>query len=345
MRRPFLSIGLVALAVNVGSAQQTGGPPRSEVASVRPVQAAIIELEFGRLTISVSDSWTAQVFHIVDQLAEWDTSSHQAYRRWARTNLRLDTEDRQLLQKHAEMRRARGWGNGFEQAFHVDYSIEAAAARAVDQKLLSAEEAASEQTILLHFAPKLVALRDQHQQQIEAFKARLFAERSRLSPWFDKLVRFSETKTTVKVPVFLVANAEEGSGGGGADGGQIVVEVPAPSPMGVLFHESLHILLAPHLDEIKAAAESAGMRSGNLNEGIVYAMAPGLTDNPAEVDSLAEQVARFLQHGTPASNNYAESYMIATVIRPVLRASIDAGETFPLFLPKAVAEWRSFMPR
>jgi hypothetical protein len=37
--------------------------------------------------------------------------------------------------------------------------------------------------------------------------------------------------------------------------------------------------------------------------------------------------------------------MIASVIRPVLRASIDAGETFPQFLPKAVAKWRSFMPR
>ena len=87
------------------------------------------------------------------------------------------------------------------------------------------------------------------------------------------------------------------------------------------------------------------MRWQNLNEGIVYALAPGMTDNPAEVDSLAEQVARYLARGTPASDNYAQSYMIASVIRPVLRRSIDAGETFSLFLPKAVAKWRSFTPR
>jgi len=345
MRRPFLSFGLVALAVSVGSAQQAGGPPKSEVASVRPVQAVTVELEFGRFTISVSDSWTAQVFHIVDQLAHWDESSHLAYRRWARTSLGLDAEDRQLLQKHAEMRRVRGWGNGFEQAFLVEHSIEVAAARAVDQKLLSADEAASEQTILLHFAPKLIALRDQHRPQIEAFKEQLLAERQRLSPWFDKLVKFSETKAAVKVPVFLVTNTEDSSGGGGADGGRIVVEVPAPGPMGILFHESLHALLEPHLDEIKAAGEAAGIRWENLNEGIVYAMSPGLTDNPAEVDALAEQLVRFLARGTPASDNYAETFMIAIVIRPMLRASIDAGETFTLFLPKAVAKWRSFMPR
>ena len=61
-------------------------------------------------------------------------------------------------------------------------------------------------------------------------------------------------------------------------------------------------------------------------------LAPGMTDNPAEVDSLAEQVARYLARGTPASDNYAEPYMIAGIIRPALRSSIDAGETFPLFL-------------
>ena len=313
--------------------------------SLVPARAATIELEFGPFVISVSESWTAQVFHMVDQLAQWDESSHKAYSRWARTNLTLDAEDRQLLHKHAEMRRVRGWGNGFEQAFLVEDGIDAAAARAIDQKLLSADEAASEQTILLHFAPKLVALRDQHQQQIEAFKAGLLAQRQRLLPWFDKLVRFTQTKTVVKVPVFLVANSEEGSGGGEANGERIIVEVPSPNPMGNLLHESLHVLLTPHLDEIKAAAASSGIRWENLNEGIVYALAPGLTDNPAEVDSLAEQVARYLTRGTPATDNYAQSYMIASVIRPALRASIDAGETFPLFLPKAVAKWRSFMPR
>lgn len=313
--------------------------------SFASAQVATTELDFGQFGISVSESWTAQVFHMVDQLAQWDESSHKAYGRWARTNLSLDAEDRRMLLRHAEMRRARGWGNGFEQAFLVEGSIEAAAARAAGQKLLTADEAASEQTILLHFAPKLIALRDQHQQQMEAFKARLFAERGRLAPWFDKLVRFTQTKTVVKAQVFLVANSEERSGGGEANGGRIIVEVPSPDPMGSLFHESLHVLLTPHLDEIKAAAESAGMRWQNLNEGIVYALAPGLTDNPSEVDSLAEQIARYLARGTPASDNYAQAYLIASVIRPTLRASIDAGETFPLFLPKAVAKWRNFMPR
>lgn len=308
-------------------------------------QAATTQLEFGLFVISVSDSWTAQVFHMVDQLSQWNEYSHKAYGRWAKANLSLDDEDRRLLQKHAEMRRAGRSGKGFEQAFLVDDPIEAAATRAVDQKLLSADEAASEQIILLHFAPKLAALRDQHQQQIEAFKEQLVAERQRLAPWFAKLVSFTQTKTVVKAPVFLVANSEESSGGGEANGDRIVIEVPAPDPMGTLLHESLHVLLHPRVNEIKAAADSSAIRFQNLNEGIVYAMAPGLTDNPAESDRLSAQLARYLERGTPASDNYVQSYMIASVIRPVLRASIDAGETFPQFLPKAVAKWRAFITR
>jgi len=308
-------------------------------------QAEATEIQFGQFSITLSESWTAQVFHMVDQLAQWDESSHKAYSRWARTNLSFDAEDRRLLEKHGEMRRARGWGKGFEQAFLVEDSIELAAVKAVDQNILSAEEAESERVILSHFAPKLIALRDQQQRKVDAFRAGLLSERQRLLPWFEKLIRFTQTTTDVNVPVYLVANSEEGSGGGEANGGRIVVEVPSPSPMGFLLHESLHVLLEPHLSEIRTVAESAGIRWQDFNEGIVYALAPGLTDDPAVVDSLAEQVARYLVRRTPPTDAYAQSYMIASVIRPVLRASIDAGETLPQFLPKAIAKWRSVMPQ
>jgi len=307
--------------------------------------AAPTEIAFGNFVITVSDSWSAQVFHIVDQMAQWDDSSHGAYGRWAKKNLNLNAEDQQLLQKHGEMRRARGWGNGFEQAFLTEGSIEAAAARAVSEKLVSPEEAESEKAILLHFAPKLVPLREQHQQQIEAFKAKLVAEQKRLSPWFDKLIRFTETKTVTRAPVFLVVNSEETSGGGEGNSNRIIVEVPGPDSMGVLLHESLHVLLSQHLSQIQAAGEAAGIRWQDLNDGIVYALAPGLTDDPKERDGLAEQVGRFVIRGTPASNSYVQINLIAIVIRPVLRTSIDAGETLPVFLPKAVAKWKAYIKR
>jgi hypothetical protein len=161
----------------------------------------------------------------------------------------------------------------------------------------------------------------------------------------QKLSRFAEAKSVSKLPVYLVANPEESSGGGGANGGRIVVEVPASEDMSFLLHESLHMLLAPHADAIRASAASAGLTFQALNEGIAYALAPGLTNDTRAVDPLAEQLARNLIRGTPPSDAYAQSNMIAAVIRPLLRVSLEQGETITAFLPKATNRWRTVSPR
>lgn len=303
------------------------------------------DVDLGGMVLTVSDSWTAQVFHMVDQLSQWDQYAHKAYVRWARKHLVLTAADSLLLQRHAALRRARGWGNGFEQAFLVDAPIEVAARRAVETGLLSASESAEEEKILRHFAPKLEPLRDAQAARLAAFRRELTADRERLTPIVERMARFAGATTVPRIPVFLVANSEETSGGGEANGGRLVVEVPSPDPMGFLLHEALHALLAPHADAIRAAADSAGLRPGTLNEAIAYALAPGITDDAGAVDLLAEQVARYMLRGTPPSDPYAQSYVMAIVIRPVLRAALDSGESFETFLPRAIARWRRVAPR
>jgi hypothetical protein len=46
-------------------------------------------LNLGGVIISVSDSRTAQVFHIVDQMSQWDSGVHHGYVRWATRTLNL----------------------------------------------------------------------------------------------------------------------------------------------------------------------------------------------------------------------------------------------------------------
>jgi hypothetical protein len=82
----------------------------SVLASGRRVQAQPTTLDFGRFVISVSDAATAQTFHIVDMLSDWDpASTHRAYLRWVRDKHPLSGDDQQLLKRHAELRQARGW--------------------------------------------------------------------------------------------------------------------------------------------------------------------------------------------------------------------------------------------
>src|SRR5262245_39135847 len=139
------------------------------LATVPAVNAQIVEVDLGGLILTVSDSSTAQIFHVIDQLSEWDQYAHKQYVRWATRTLNLSPEDRRLLQQHANLRRVRGRGKGYEQAFLVTDSIETAASNAVSAGLLSSDEATTERTILSHFAPKLAPLIESQRDQIRAF--------------------------------------------------------------------------------------------------------------------------------------------------------------------------------
>src|SRR5215510_685457 len=249
------------------------------------------DLDFGGMVLSVSDAPTAQIFHIVDQLSQWDIYTHDQYVRWAKTTHLLDEPgDLELLQQHAEMRKKRGWGHGFEQTFLVDDSIENAAAKGIAAQFVSAAEANTERDILLHFAPKLEPLLRQRQAEIVALQRQLVAEKARLTPLITQLARFAEVQNPPVVMVFLVSNAEEHNGGGGANGGRLVVEVPLADTISTLVHESLHQLLEPQKQRIYSAADAAALDHTVLNEGVAYALYPGIMADTEQGDRLIEQL-------------------------------------------------------
>lgn len=327
--------------------QRLGGMVVAIIAlTAAPALASTVRVDLGGLVLDVSDSWTAQVFHIVDQLSGWDEFAHKQYRTWAERELSLTPADRELLQRHAGLRRAKGRGNGFEQAFLVDADIAQAAAAAIGRRDLPAEEATVEQGILQHFSERLSSIRGEGDRSIAAFRGRLISEGQRQRPFTQKLLHFAEAPEPPRLLVFLVTNPEERSGGGGGDGGRLVVEVQqSPDPLTFVIHESLHALLAPHEAAITRAAESAGLPFEAMNEGVAYAMAPGLTEDGSEADTLFDQLARFFAAGRPATDSYARFYTIAGLIRPLLRTSLDRGDTITTFLPRAAARWRSFTAR
>jgi hypothetical protein len=130
----------------------------------------------------------------------------------------------------------------------------------IDTGLLSPDEANAEKTILKHFVPVVATLRTESRTSVGAFKNRLTTERDRLAPLVLKLIQFAEN-AVIRVPVFLVSNPEQASGGGEANGGRIVVEVPGPDPLGILLHESFHVLLAGRAADVRRAADTAGLHS------------------------------------------------------------------------------------
>lgn len=309
------------------------------------VFAAPVRVDLGGLVLSVSDSPTAQVFHIVDQLSLWDMYTHKEYARWAESTHLLDDHDRALLQRHAEMRKKRGWGKGFEQTFLVDDSIPDAARNGIAAGLLSADEANTERDILLHFAPKLEPLLRQRHDEIAAVQQQLLAQQAQLTPFVQQLAHFGEVTDPPTVQAFLVANTDDRNGGGGANGGRLVVEVPIRDPLGVLLHESLHQLLRPKEELMKQTAEAAGMDFTVLKEGIAYALYPGIQADTDRGDVLAEDLVQMQLRGAPATDRFLQFDQLAIVIRPLLKAALAHNETISTFLPQAIARWKSIMPR
>jgi len=302
--------------------------------------AAPVRVDLGGLVLLVSDSRTAQIFHIVDQLSVWDMYTHKEYARWAEKTRLLDQRDRELLQQHTEIRKKHGWGHGLEQTFLVNDSIEDAAAKGVAAGLLTSEEANAERDILLHFVPKLEPLLQERQQAIAAIQKQILAQQAELAPLVKQLAHFGEVQEAPTVEAFLVSNAEDKDGGGGANGGRLVVEVPLRDPIGTLLHESLHQLLRPKEAAIRAAAEAAGIDFTVLKEGIAYALYPGITAATDQGDQLVEDLVRMQLRGTPASNRFLQFDQLAIVIRPLLKAALAHNETITTFLPKATAKWR-----
>ena len=143
-------------------------------------------------------------------------------------------------------------------------------------------------------------------------------------------------------------NPEEGSSGGGANGGRLVIEVQErPDPTPTLLHEALHALLEPRKADIDRAAKAIpGLDEQTLEEGIAYALMPGMNSGYSDdVDLLAESVIAFYVHQRPLSDPYVRFNLLALSIRPALRAALDRQETLTTFLPKAAARWRGIESR
>src|SRR5690242_17961807 len=202
-----------------------------------------------------------------------------------------------------------------------------------------------ERDVLLHFVPKLAPLMQQQKPSMDRFIQQLDEDHDRLAPTIAQLLAFCEIKSGIKVPIFLVANPDEKSGGGEANGGRLVVEVPSREARSILLHEALHALLESHQQEIQDAAKASGLDPDALNEAIAYAFAPGLTDDGTSDDVLAEEVVRLQRRGAKPTDSYLLFNSMAMIIRPVLRQSLRDHETFSKFLPKAVQKSREIVPQ
>ena len=312
----------------------------------RPTTAVAIRREplvvdAGRLRLLVSISRTAQIFHIVDQLSGWSQFSHAQYRNHPPPGTRGPRE-RELLAVHAALRAGRGWGGGFEQAFYVDDDLDAAATSAVSRGLLTPDEVRIELTVLQHFAPLLDPFIAGSDARLRQFAQRLLSRPEALRALAGQLAVFVQMdRPVLDVYAFLIASPADRGSGGGMNGGRLTFEVPRiEASESTLMHEVLHAFLALRRPDIdRAAALGAGLDGETLEEGIAYALAPGIFNSHDGIDELARQIAEDVASGRTLENTFLRYRRLAFELRPPLVAALRDGTSLDAFLPVAVEAW------
>ncbi len=335
---------IVALAI--GACATPAPPPPVFVPPPPPAAApeppSLSDVKLGPIMLTVSDARTAQVFHIVDRLAGTSTSASHgesgAYGEWAQKALPIDDGERAMLAAHAKLHARRG--AALDQAFYLAMTIDEAAKRAVDKKLLLSSEAEAERALLDHFAPRLDPLLDAQAATLHAFEAELSDALKRAAPLASQLGRFCETSEVIDVRAFLVADPSSTSGGSAWTRGRLAVEViPDYDNVPTFLHELFHAVFARRRGSFAIAAAKCDepIDPETMQEGVAYGFAPGLVHPPGR-DVLLEMVNEDGQR--KLSEPSVRHERLGLALRTELASALEGGhDTLSAFLPKECEAW------
>jgi hypothetical protein len=305
-------------------------------------QPAPLVLDAGALQLELHPSRTAHLFHVVDQISQWDQYCHRQYLvAFADGEGRLADADLAMLRRHVAVRGKHGWGGGLEQTFYTGADLATALADGVRDGRLTAEEAEAERAVFEHFAARIDALRQQEQPQLDAFGKRLQDELPRLREFAVKLARFCGVER-VTVPVFPIANPHDRDFGGGFNGGRLTLEVPRRyDAMPSFLHECMHAFLNQKEAQLtRLIPAGTGLDWQTLNEGIAYALAPGLFVPAGIEDPLREDVGLDLARRSSMQQGLVRFRRFGLALRPLLRDALDDPKgSVEAFVPRAVDAW------
>jgi hypothetical protein len=304
---------------------------------IAALSIGVTKLQAGPLVLELHASPSASLFHVVDQLSDWHEFCHKQYKRLPGVD---GPEDQALLRRHAAIRKARGGYGVLDQTFYTDDDWPAALARAAKEGRLTPAEVDTERKVLEHFAPKLKAFIDEGGHRVEAAIKTLVGRREEIEKLARRMSRFAGG-SSVAVVAYLIPSPGQ-SGGGGANGGIMTVEVGEDAdPHFVLLHESWHAFMQTQDASVrKAAAEIPGLDRTTLSEGLAYAFQPGLVHR--EGDSLVRAVqADFASHQS-FRDSYTRFRRFGLALLPLLEQALaDERQTLITFLPRACDVFRA----
>ncbi len=354
-----VSAAAAGLAIGCGGTGARQAPPAAPAAvpvtRAAPVAVATrvassapergVRLPMGRLSLVVMTSRTASLFHATDQLSHWSPFSHPQYAKWLpRADAAPVAEA--LLARQRVLRSRLGWGKGLEDALYTDDpDVGHALDVAVGAGLLAATDAREEKEILEGMAPLLEVHLAEGSARATSLVDRLRESTPSFARLFDSWLVLADVPPPSSLEIVFVPSPGRGSGGGGANGKAIVVELPEEGSvdptMTTVAHETIHAILRPRKAEMAAKAESCGhgLDTTTIGEGFAYATAPGLFSYGG-----TRRLEEGAERAEPGSA-YRAFHEVALALRPALRAKLGrtapSGEDFPALLDVICEAWKA----
>lgn len=294
----------------------------------------------GPLTLQVVTSQSAQIFHVVDHLSGWTPYAHRQFREELSG---LSADDEALLKQHAAVRQRLGYG-ALDQVFYAPRTL-AASLDAASNEGLSDADVAIERAVLQAFTARAEAMQKKFAPRVERLSMMLADDKATLTAFATEASRFFGGGR-VDLPVFLIASpGGPGTGGGGFNGGRLVVEVADEDvAAGVVLHEAWHAFADAHRVELMQAVTTVpGLDWETFSEGLAYAVVPGIYRFRSERDDYLTTKVR---EDRAAKKLYADDPFVrfrrvALALRPTVSDALTRGETWSTTVPHVLAVVRA----
>jgi hypothetical protein len=320
---------------------QAGAQDEHSAAQTKKRTNTHVHLEAGPLKLDVYVSETAQLFHVVDQISQWSEFSHEQYVRYfASVGGGLSESDRKILAEHVAIRKRYGWGRGSEQVFYTPLDLNEALKAGVVSGYLTAVEAETERKVLTYFRPRVERL-VLDSRPLNGFVREFVRRQSDLAEFAAEAARFVGKSPAKPIPFYLIADPDDTNMGGGYNGGILTLEIPRKRDVyPTVLHELFHAFVETKKDKIEIAVRSVpGLDFQTLNEGLAYAISPGLY-HTGDSDQLQAKVSAYMTKESPLSDSFTRFNYFALALRPLLREALaDPHQNLESFLPRAVDAW------
>jgi hypothetical protein len=298
-------------------------------------------LDAGPLKLELYISDTAQLFHVVDQISQWSEFSHEQYVRYFKSQGGgLSESDLKILAEHAAIRKKYGWGRGPDQVFYTPLNLDDALKAGVASGYLTAGEAEIERTVFAYFRLRVERLISES-KPLDEFVREFARQQPKLAAFATEAARFVGKTPAMPIPFYVIADPDDTNMGGGYNAGKLTLEIPRKRDVyPTVVHELFHAFVDTKRAEVETAAHSVpGLDFQTLNEGLAYAISPGLQDT-GDSDQLQAKVSAYIAKGSPLSDSFTRFNFFALALRPLLKEALgDPHQNLESFLPKAVDAW------